>query len=97
MQDFRDRWKTRARCIQEYEFDEAQCRQVASDFHREALRVWSQLPSFEHFSLVEFEQVRTDLRLALNVALSNYRKHKKGFWLRLAESIRSVHFSLVRR
>ncbi|HUV02885.1 MAG TPA: hypothetical protein VMW67_05520 [Desulfobacteria bacterium] len=80
IQDFKDRWRKRAEEIKKQSFDREQCQKMISAFELETLilRVENGEPNF-----FKTQEIRTDLIIALEIAYSNFRKEKKGFWSKI--------------
>ena len=82
IQDFTERWRKKAEEIKKQSFDREQCQSVMSGFEAEGL--WLHIHKADSgWGLPEFQEIANDLRLALNIAYSNFRKEKKGFWSKI--------------
>jgi len=82
IQDFAERWRKKVEEIKKQSFDREQCQSVMSGFEAEGL--WLHIYKADSgWRLPEFQEIGNDLRLALNIAYSNFRKEKKGFWSKI--------------
>ena len=82
IQDFAERWRKKAEEIKKQSFDREQCQSVMSGFELEKMSLHIYKTDSE-LGFIEFQEIENDLRLALNIAYSNFRKEKKGFWSKI--------------
>jgi len=84
LEKFKNRWKKKAEEIKKQVFDRNQCFNIMSDFLEECMVFHVYRQNDSKTPLVpEFEEIRNDLGIALEIAYSNYRKQKRGFWSKI--------------
>jgi len=84
LEEFKKRWSNKCQEIKQEEFSPEQCKEIHIQFAEEELSFLKKI-NVDLDPEIEFElnKISNDLHLALESALSNYNKNKKGFLERI--------------
>jgi hypothetical protein len=80
---FKKRWIKKSEEIKKQSFDEKQCYSIMVDFLNECMTFNTFKNDTGEVFVPAFEETKNDLSIALEIAHSNYRKQKKGFWSKI--------------
>lgn len=84
IEEFRQRWLKKFEEIKLQEFERYQCFNLATLFLDECMLFKAYKDKGSSKLIPEFNELKTDLDIALEISYSNFRKNHKSWWMFLS-------------